>query len=94
MRNLFRGVVVIAVVAVALSATFAANAQSDDAAYCRALSEQYQKFYVKTGGHSPTLGTADGSVAVEQCKTGNFAAAIPVLERKLRDAKVTLPSRG
>jgi hypothetical protein len=28
------------------------------------------------------------------CKTGNTAAAIPVLEQKLRNAKIDLPSRG
>ena len=39
-------------------------------------------------------GLVDGRVAVEQCKTGNAVAAIPVLEQKLRNAKIALPPRG
>jgi hypothetical protein len=31
---------------------------------------------------------------MDQCKTGNTAAGIPVLEQKLRNAKVDLPPRG
>jgi hypothetical protein len=45
-------------------------------------------------GHSQQPGGLDGQVAVEQCKEGNTAAGIPVLERKLRDAKVALPNRS
>ncbi len=45
-------------------------------------------------GRSPGAGTIDGTVAIEQCKAGNTAAGIPVLERKLREAKVDLPARG
>ena len=33
------------------------------------------------------------SVALDQCKTGN-PAGIPVLEQKLRDLKIDLPSRN
>jgi hypothetical protein len=77
----------------ALALPFAASAHADDAAYCRALVEKYQAFLIKTGGHSPNPGIADGSVAVEQCRAGN-PAGIPVLERKLRDARIDLPTRG
>ena len=45
-------------------------------------------------GHSQQPGGLDGQVAVEQCKEGNTAAGIPVLERKLQDAKVGLPNRS
>jgi hypothetical protein len=31
---------------------------------------------------------------MEQCKEGDTADGIPVLEQKLRDAKVALPSRN
>lgn len=77
----------------AFLAPFTAHAQSNDAAYCRALADEYTKYYVKTGGHSPRSGPIDGNVAADQCRTGN-TAGIPVLEQKLRDAKVTLPARG
>jgi hypothetical protein len=56
--------------------------------------QEYQKFLIRTSGHNPNPGTVDGSVAVEQCKSGNVAAGIPVLERKLRDARIDLPKRG
>lgn len=71
----------------------AASAQGSDAAYCDALVAEYQKYYVKTSGHPINPGPADGNFAAYQCQAGN-PAGIPVLERKLRDAKVTLPTRG
>lgn len=78
----------------AVSLPAAALAQADDAAYCRALTLQFQRYVVKTGSHSPNTGGLDGNVAVEQCRAGNTAAGIPVLEKKLRDAGVALPARG
>ena len=78
----------------AFALPFGASGQSGDAAYCAALIQQYQKFLTKTSGHNPDPGTVDGSVAVDQCKSGNASAGIPVLERKLRDARIDLPNRG
>ncbi len=72
---------------------FAALAQSDDVGYCRALAAQYEKFYVKMDGHSPRSGSIAGNNAADQCRAGN-TAGIPVLEQKLRDARVTLPARS
>lgn len=77
-----------------VSLPFAALAQGDDAAYCRALTLKFQRYVIKTGSHSPNTGSLDGNVAVEQCRAGNTAAGIPVLERKLRNAGVELPARG
>jgi hypothetical protein len=81
------------ITASAFALPFGASGQSSDAAYCAALIQQYQKFLIRTSGHSPNPGTVDGSVAVDQCKSGNTAAGIPVLERKLRDARIDLPKR-
>lgn len=78
----------------AFALPFGASGQSSDAAYCAALIQQYQKFLTRMSGHSPNPGTVDGSVAVEQCRSGNTAAGIPVLERRLRDAGIDLPKRG
>jgi hypothetical protein len=78
----------------AVSVAPAALAQTDDAAYCQALTEQFQRYVIKTGSHSPNTGGLDGNVAVAQCRAGNTAAGIPVLERKLRDAGLQLPARG
>jgi hypothetical protein len=72
---------------------FAASAQLDDAAYCDALIRDYFRFVVKVGSH-PNSGSLDGNVAVAQCRAGNFAAGIPVLERRLRGAGLELPARG
>jgi hypothetical protein len=78
---------------IALALPFAASAQTDDAAYCRALIQSYQQYVVKVGSHSPNTGSLDGQVAMERCRGGD-TSGIPVLERKLRDAGVELPKRG
>ena len=63
----------------------------DDAAYCQALIKKYFKF--APAHRREMAGTVEVNVAIEQCKAGNTAAGIPVLESKLRDAKLDLPSR-
>lgn len=69
-----------------------ASAQTmDDAAYCQALIKKY--FTFAPAHRREMAGTVDVNVAIEQCKAGKTAAGIPVLESKLRDAKVDLPSR-
>lgn len=81
----------LAVVLIALTA----SAQSSDAAYCQALTEKYQAYIANmNAGRTPQPGTVDARVAIEQCQAGNAAAGIPVLEKKLRDAKITLPLRS
>ncbi len=79
----------IPIVAVAFPLT--ASAQVSDATYCRRLIARYETFVDNMKGHSQQPGGIDGQVAVEQCKAGNTAQGIPVLEQKLQDAKVTLP---
>ena len=69
-------------------------AQSNDAAYCKALSEKYEALIVNMKGHTTQQGSVDGDYAVQQCKAGNPAAAIPILEKKLNDAKIELPKRS
>jgi hypothetical protein len=71
------------------------SAQGGDAAYCKALSEKYETYLANmTTGRSPQPDSVDGRVALEQCKAGNAVASIPVLEQKLRNAKIDLPPRG
>lgn len=72
----------------------AASAQVSDATYCRRLTARYESFVENMKGHMLQPGGLDGQVAIEQCKAGNTADGIPVLERKLQDAKITLPSRS
>ena len=82
----------LAVLLLAASLPVSAVAQND-AAYCDQLIREFHRFVVKLGSH-PNTGSLDGNVAVEQCRAGNTAAGIPVLERKLRNAGVSLPARG
>lgn len=81
--------------AVAALLPVGASAQTSDADYCKALTQKYEVYVSNMSvGRSPSPGTIDGNVAIADCKAGNTASGIPVLERKLRDAKVDLPSRG
>jgi hypothetical protein len=65
----------------------AAFAQSDDVSYCKQLSSLVRTV---TRGNTPSGATAD---AMAQCEF-NPGSGIPVLERVLTDAKVSLPPRG
>ena len=81
--------------ALAACSPLPALAQSGDAAYCKALSEKYETFLANmTTGRSPQPDSVDGRVAMEQCRAGNTVAAIPILEQKLRNARIDLPPRG
>ena len=73
----------------------AAMAQTNDQAYCKALSQKYRA-YIGDLSTSRTASTSalDAQLAIEQCKAGNAGAAIPVLEKKLRDARIDLPPRS
>ncbi len=81
--------------AAAVLLPFGVLAQTSDANYCRALTQKYEAYISsRTAGRTPGQGTVDGSVAIEQCKAGDTASAIPVLEHKLRDARIDLPPRS
>jgi hypothetical protein len=87
-------------VAAGLVLPVAASAQPasrSDVAYCTALADTWVR-YVGHDETSPRLarraGDAEGYVAVAKCRQGDAAAAIPTLEKKLTDAKFTLPARG
>jgi hypothetical protein len=87
------------VVAVSLPAVaFAQSPAPSDAAYCRALSDTYVRYIGHDEDNSHHLlylrGSLDAQVAVAQCKQGQTAAAIPVLEKALLNQKFTLPARG
>jgi hypothetical protein len=79
---------------VAIAFPLTVFAQTDDAAYCKALANKYEAFVSNLKGHSIQPGGLDGNVAIAQCREGNTAAGIPVLERKLKDAKIDLPKRS
>jgi hypothetical protein len=83
----------LAAVAFGLPLSTAAQAQSDDAAYCAQLSDLYRR-YLGNSAEGRQFPDAAASVAIDDCQKGNTAVGIPVLEKKLRDARFTLPKRG
>ena len=80
-----------------LSLTAEAHAQAppaaDDAAYCAQLSALYRRYLGNTG-EGKMFPDVTAATAMSECERGNMAAGIPVLEKKLRDARFTLPKRG
>jgi hypothetical protein len=76
-----------------LALPFAAFAQSGDAKYCAALSDKYTTYAQSSGGKSHNTPPADIANAMSKCST-NASASIPVLEKALNDAKVTLPAHS
>lgn len=67
------------------------------AAYCTKLGQTYAEYVGSVGGYlgGDFLGgegaDLDARVAIANCQDGNYAAGIPVLQEKLRDARVTVP---
>lgn len=68
-----------------LLAPVAAFAQSDDAKYCNDMSTAYRSFTNNID--------AEATRAMTQCRT-DPKAAIPVLEKHLKENKIPLPSRS
>ena len=83
----------LALLAACLLLPTVAGAQSDDAAYCAALTNLYRR-YLGNSAEGKMLPDVSVSVAIDNCQKGNFAAGIPVLEKKLRDGRFTLPKRS
>ena len=69
-------------------------------AYCSKLTATYGEYVagLSNAMGGPGVGGAqadiDARVAIGQCQDGNTAAGIPVLQQKLRDAKVPVPTPG
>ena len=68
------------------------NAQdrASDEAYCRKLIDVYTEGDHYRGPDSVSL---DLAVAMDQCRSGNPEPAIPVLQKRLRDAGFDVPPR-
>jgi hypothetical protein len=69
------------------------SAPADDMAYCAQLSALYRRYLGNTG-EGKTFPDVAAATAIDQCERGNTAAGIPVLEKKLRDGRFTLPKRN
>jgi hypothetical protein len=95
MHTRFRGLVVVAVLFIAPGAEAQSRSVPADLRYCWALSDLYQRYIGNpvTETSSIRRNDADAERALAQCRQGDAAAAIPVLERKLLDNRFTLPAR-
>ena len=71
----------------------AAWAQSNDSKYCAALGDRYNTYVLGAGGRSHNTASPEIANAISRCSS-DAAAAIPVLEKALNDAKAGLPPRG
>lgn len=76
---------------VTLASAPVAQAQSDDKTYCAQLSELYRRYVQNATGRRVDV---EALVALDDCSKGKTASAIPVLEKRLRDAKITPPGGG
>ena len=63
-------------------------AATNDLAYCRAMSQLYRR-NVSNSNSDSVAGDA-----LAKCEAGQTAGGIPVLEKLLTDAKITLPKRS
>ncbi len=81
------------VLSLPLSLAVAASAQSNDAAYCAALSEKYTRYLDMDQGRGQQPQSLDARVAVQKCAAGDTADSIPVLENALKRAMLDLPPR-
>ena len=70
-----------------------AAAQSTDAAYCSQLAGMVQRYIGNVPSGAAVMPNAMIIWAMEQCRWGDPAAGIPILEKKLRDHGFTLPRR-
>jgi len=82
----------LAVLGLSLSGTAMAQTGSGDLTYCESLYATFDR-YIAPRGESRSTSGVDAIGAVEQCRRGNTAAGIPVLEKKLRDNLFNLPRR-
>jgi hypothetical protein len=75
------------IISTAIAFPFAASAEMSDADYCNKLSATYRSIVASTA-------TPDATVpdAMSKCASSP-AEAIPILEKALKDNKVTLPTR-
>jgi hypothetical protein len=94
MVSLAPGLLMAAALLLSTAATMAQSG-AGDVRYCNALAELYTRYVGTAGFTSRRSGGFDpeGQRAIDKCRS-NPQSAIPVLEKRLRNARVSLPSRG
>ena len=95
MSRLLSGFTLVALLSIGLPTQAQLRASSADLRYCGALSQLYMRYVgnPETEPRSIRRNDVAADTALAQCREGNAVAAIPVLERKLVDNKITLPAR-
>ena len=76
-----------------VSMAAAGTVRADDVAYCAELTSMYNKYLGQTGARA-SMPDGAASTAIADCQRGNTAAGIPVLEKRLTDARFSLPKRN
>ena len=81
----------------ALALPASAQPTPSDMQYCADLSYLYVRYVggseFAPGSKSSMRTNVEGSAAMAKCREGDTAAGIPILERKLINARVALPQR-
>jgi hypothetical protein len=70
-----------------------AIAQSADSRYCAALSSMYDSYIDTAGDKGGSATPTEVVIAIDKCKS-DPASSIPVLEKQLKAARLSLPPRG
>jgi hypothetical protein len=78
---------------VAFGLSVSASAQSVDARYCSALAEKYSGFLIANNQQPQDPQQVSARVGIDQCKVGNTAVGIPLLESSLRNVGLDVPAR-
>jgi hypothetical protein len=91
--SLLAAAIVASIVGLGFATSSNAQSRMSDQDYCRLLVNKYMigsDQGLKYGRSEVGNATA---VAIAQCQEGNPAPSIPVLEQKLRDADIPVPTR-
>jgi hypothetical protein len=71
----------------------AAAAQQDDKAYCNKLGALASRYIGSAGAEGRMAPDLNILGAIEDCNKGRTDRAIPYLEKRLRDQRITVPPR-
>jgi hypothetical protein len=95
MNRFLQGLAFVALLAAGLPLQAQGRGSSADLRYCAALSQLYMTDVGNPQTEPRNIRRNDvaGDNVVAQCREGNAAGAIPVLERKLVDIRISLPAR-
>jgi hypothetical protein len=77
----------------ALATTQPSFAQSDDAKYCAELVEKYEQYVSEGAEKGASQSPLEVEIAKGKCRS-NPASSIPVMEKALKNARISLPPRG